>query len=45
MLCAPDATTARLGRLADLGFDEAVAVMPRGAMELDSGAFRALLPI
>ena len=45
MLCAPAATTARLGRLTDLGFDEAMAVMPRGAMELDFGAFRALLPV
>jgi hypothetical protein len=45
LLCAPDAAAARLGRLTDPGFDETVVVMPRGAMESDFGAFRALLPV
>ena len=41
--CAPDAAAERLGRLAAIGFDDAV-VVHRGASPPDLAAIRALLP-
>jgi alkanesulfonate monooxygenase SsuD/methylene tetrahydromethanopterin reductase-like flavin-dependent oxidoreductase (luciferase family) len=41
--CAPAAAAARLGRLADLGFDDAILV-PRPPTEAHLTAMRALLP-
>ena len=41
--CAPEAAAARLRRLADLGFDDAVLV-PRPATDAHLAAMRALLP-